>query len=559
MKNIYYILITCFILFGNSCKEDFINLHDPSRHTTGTFWKTAEDAQAAINACYQALYYDGMYKRLYNWNMDVRADDVISTTPWWTQDVSLYKMTIDNPCYIATWEAAYKGVWRCNQLLDNIPGISMNETRKKIIIGQAKFMRGLYYYHLAITWENIPIILHTPQSFDDYYPANSKGVDVWAQVCKDFEDAMADLPINDFSGKPDGYGANDIGRATKGAAAAYLAKSLMISQKFNSPADKLVWEEAATILKDIIDQKYGSYSLIANYRQNFTKELQNNRESLFEVQFDDTGVSGSNLDNSWSGEPALDNTKTSGKAKTYAPLPGFGWGDVTPSNWIYEEFLKEKTVDGKNDPRMDASLFYKHFLKDKNGNDSIEDPNYKVYGKTWTEANLTLRTDYQVKQIYNVHIRKYLNDETQSNENDWRSGIHERIMRYADVVLLYAETQNELDNRAECANYLKLVRDRANLPDRTTEFSGFTKAQMRDQIAHERALEFCFEAQRYVDILRWGWFKDGVADANGKAYIDVLKEHDPEFGNWKPGREVFGIRQDELNSNKNLVQNPGWE
>lgn len=539
MRKLKYIMFALSLAFiGTSCSEDFVTLTNPDKETTGQFWENEADAQAGINAVYQALYYDGMYKRLYPWVMDVRADDVINTSPWWIQAVATYTTSGDNPCYIATWEAAYKGIWRANQVLEKVPGITMDETKKKTIIAQAKFMRALYHYHVAILWKNIPLITQTPQSPDEYYPSQATPEETWAQIIKDFSEAMADLPTNDFTGKPGGYTQDDIGRATKGAAAGYLGKSYMITKQ---------WDKAAQVLKELIDQKFGTYSLIANYRENFTKANENNSESLFEVQFDEA-AGGQNMDNTWSGEPGMNDTKTSGKARTYAPLPGFGYGDVNPSNWIWEEFNLEKTKDGKDDPRMEASLFYRHVLET---DPSKSDPNYKVYGKTWEQAKLTMRTDYAVKQIYNVHIRKYLNDETDNNETAWKSGINERILRYADILLLYAEAQNELGNISDAYKYIQVVRDRANLADLATTKPGMSQAQMRDQIAHERALEFCFESQRYVDILRWGWFED-------PAKVEMLKAHDPEFENWVPGREIMAIRQDEIDNNKNLVQNPGW-
>ncbi len=550
MRNIKYIIIIGLMVISSACKKDFVYLTNPNQQTSGSFWKTADDAQAGTDAIYQAMYYDGMYKRLYLWLMDVRADDVINTSPWWINDLSIYKATIDNPCYIATWEAAYKGIWRANQVLDNVPGINMDSNLKKILLAQAKFMRALYYYHLEIVWKNIPLILKTPQNADDFTPKQATPDAVWAQIISDFTDAMNDLPVNDFTGKAGGYAASDAGRATKGAAAGFLARSYIYTKQ---------WAKAAPILKDIIDQKLGTYSLLANYRENFTIANPNNSESLFEIQFNST-LGGNNLDDTWSGEPAADNTKTGGYARGIAPLPGFGYGDVSPSNWIYEEFLLEKTIDGKPDPRLEASLFYQHFLKDSKGNDSLDinsktisDTTYKVYGKTWAKANLTLRTDYAVHQIYNVHIRKYLNDETDKDETLWRSGIHQRILRFSDILLLYAEAQNELGNTADAYTYIQKVRDRAKLLDLATVKPGLTQDGMRAQIRHERALELCFEAQRYVDLLRWGVFEPG-----NETLLAEIQGHDPELLKWTSGREILAIRQDELNANKNLVQNPGW-
>jgi len=318
---------------------------------------------------------------------------------------------------------------------------------------------------------------------------------------------MADLP------KMEEYGQADVGRATKGAAAGYLAKSYMFIHQF---------DKAAPILKDIIDQKYGSYALVPNYRDNFTEDNENNEESLFEVQFD-RNVGGTTL--GWTGDPAPDWSKTSGKARTYAPLK-FGWGDITPTDWIFNEFQQELTVNGELDPRVKASMFFDY-------------PGVTVYGKTWTEAKLPNK----------CHTRKYLNDDHYPDETEWRSDINERVLRYADILLLYAEALNELGRTSEAYPYIQQVRDRAQLSNLQDVKPGMTQQQMRDQIAHERALEFCFEAQRYVDILRWGWYYNN---------LNTLINHDPEFAKWVEGREVMAIPPTEVNINKNLKQNSGW-
>ena len=124
-------------------------------------------------------------------------------------------------------------------------------------------------------------------------------------------------------------------------------------------------------------------------------------------------------------------------------------------------------------------------------------------------------------------------------------------MRYADVLMMYAETQNELENLAACAQYIQQVRDRVGLPNRQAEFAALSKEAMRDVIAHERALEFALEGHRFDDIRRWGWL-------GNPAKLAMLKAHDPEFNSYVPGREYFSIPQAEIDVNKNLIQNTGY-
>jgi hypothetical protein len=231
----------------------------------------------------------------------------------------------------------------------------------------------------------------------------------------------------------------------------------------------------------------------------------------------------------WQGVPASTWGKGSARAITYG-APNFGWTDVQPSFSVFNEFFLEKTVDGHVDPRLDATIFY-----NKPGETIYQTLFSVVY------ANSSYLTD--------IFCRKYENgDGNKANEFDWRSGINERLMRYSDVLLMYAECQNELGNAAECAKYIQQVRTRANLPDRTAEFAGYSQSQMRDQIGHERLLEFCLEGHRFDDIRRWGWLSDPVK-------LSWLKTRDQEFNGYIPGKELYPIPQSEIDNNPGVKQN----
>ena len=403
MKNLYkFLILSGLIMLGVSCTEDFVDLTNPNDHTTGSFWKNDEDAVRGINSVYMALYYDGLYMRLYPWLMDVRADDMRNTSPWWITDLSNYVTSPDNPCYINTWQATYAGIFWANQVLHYVPGIDMDDALKARIIGEAKFLRGLYHYHLVIAYRNIPVITDLPANSDEFFPSQSTPEEAWAQVIQDFTDAMEALPVKED------YAPADLGRATRGAAAGYLAKSYMINRR---------WSEAEPVLKAIIDGDYGNYSLIDNYRENFTEADENNSESLFEVQFE-REVGGTFL--GWVGDPQLDWSKTSGKARTYAPL-GYGYGDITPTDWIYNEFMEELTENDSIDPRAKASMFFDY-------------PGSLVYGTPFLQA--TSLPNY-------VHVRKYLNDDLYPMR---LSGVRVSMKGYCVILIYCCCMQNALMN-----------------------------------------------------------------------------------------------------------------
>ncbi|MBE0654144.1 MAG: RagB/SusD family nutrient uptake outer membrane protein, partial [Bacteroidales bacterium] len=395
MKKAIYFLGLGFLMIFGSCSEDFLERQNPNQQTTGTFWQNEKDALKAINSTYHSLTMDGLYMRLYPWIMDSRADDCYNTSPWWIEWVVIYVAQPGNPCYSTPYYIVFEGIWRANQVLENVPGIDMDENLKKRIIAEAKFLRALYYYHGTILYKDIPLILKPPSVAEDYYPKRASSEEIWDQIYKDLDEAMQDLPAKQQ------YPSSDMGRATKGAAAGYLAKSYMFNRE---------WEKAEPLLRGLINQEYGNYGLVANYRDNFTSRNENNSESLFEIQFSKS-LGGTTL--GWTGEPASNWSKTSGKARTYAPL-GFGWGDITPTDWIFEEHMEDSTVEGEPDPRMKANFLY----------------NYEgstVYGRAWASAGLMKQSG----NTYHIHLRKYLNDDTDPNEVEWRSEINERILRYA--------------------------------------------------------------------------------------------------------------------------------
>jgi len=519
MKPFKYIISILLIGAVTSCSEEFLQLDNPNQQTTSTFWQSESDAIKGINAVYQSLTIDGLYMRLWPWVMDVRADDCYNTSPWWTNALSNWTTSPENVCYYTIWQAIFQGIWRANQVLTYVPDIEMDEELKARILAEARFLRGLYYYHGTVMYKDIPLILELPETPEDLYPVQVSQAEIFEQVYEDLSAALPVLPTKQE------YPPEDMGRATSGAAAGYLAKAYMFQGAF---------ELAAPLLKSIIDQELGSYSLVANYRDNFTVFNENNSESVFEIQFS-KNVGGTTL--GWVGEPAADWSKTSGKARTYAPL-GYGWGDLTPTTWIFEEYQQDSTVDGQPDPRLRANFFYDY-------------PGAVVYGRTWENCLIAN------KNTVPYYIRKYLNDDTDPDEVEWRSEINERILRYADILLLYAECLNETGRTGEAYQYIQMVRNRANLPDLATKKPGMTQQEMRMQISHERAVEFAFEGLRYTDLLRWGWLNQD-AGAGTNPMLELIIEHDDEFATLPPGREWLAIPQGELDVNPNIQQLPGW-
>jgi len=522
MLNIKY-RILLFFFCGSviSCNKKLEQVN-PNAQTAASFWKTGQDALEGVNAAYAPLLLDGAYMRFTPILLDVRADDVRSNSPWTAiSQVGRFTLGTSIPDgYGWAFDEYYEGISRCNQVLDNVPDIEMDASLKNRILGQAYFLRGLYFFHLVDLFGNVALPLTSPKTTADFFVSQSTEENGWKQVMADFKQAIDLLPVSYNDNDVNGADHGQLGRATKGAAMAYLGKAYLFNKMFS---------EASAQFKAVID--LGVYDLMPNYKDNFTEAHENNVESIFEVQF---SLTAGGTDLGWQGIPSSTWGKTSARAITFGAR-GFGWTDVQPTFSVFNEYQQEKTIGGEVDPRLDATIFY-----NKPGGEPMYHTTFlNAYGGNPADLN-------------DIFCRKYENgDGNKGDEYDWKSGINERLMRYSDVLLMYAECQNELDNRAECAKFIQKVRTRVNLPDREAEFSTFTQEQMRDQIGHERLLEFCLEGHRFDDIRRWGWLQD-------PAKLAWLKQRDEEFNSYAPGKELYPIPQGEIDNNPGTKQNPSY-
>lgn len=519
MKKIVY-LFAGFILITTGCDKK-LDLANPNLLTTAGYWKTKEQAYAGCTAIYNALIVDGSYMRSFPGLTDSRGDDFTGDSPW--LDLVLTGQfiipTTSAPVFWI-WREFYLVVNRANQVIANVSQYDesvLSAEEKKRILGQAYFLRGLAYYNLATTFKIVPVITAPIVNKEDYSAPTATEEALWNQIFTDLAEAEADLPLN--YDNVTGLDKGEKGRATKGAAAGLLGKAYLYRKDYT--------KAGAQFEKFITGELKNVYSLMADYRDNFRDVNENNSESLFEIQF----TPGAGTDMNWCCDPVASWKQVQTISITYAQ-EGAGFSDYLPTRWIYNEYKKEKTVDGKSDPRLLATI----------ASYEPDDNSTMAYGKPWWNSTTA------------IYPRKYTNDGVGNGKPDeftpfGESGINYRVLRYADILLMYAEVLNETGNTAGAYPYIQQVRTRAKLADLATVHPNMSQAEMRDQLAHERALEFAIEGQRINDIIRWGWLYDA-----GK--LAELKTHDPDFNTWTPGNEYLPIPQQELDVNKNLLPNP---
>jgi len=509
MKKILLITISAImsLTFLASCKKDLLNVENPNVITEDQFWKTEDDAQKGLNAAFAMFYKPGLWSRWIYFRLDLTSDEGYSISPW----VELADWTRFQYVNFDFWEGnvisfrdTYKAIFRCNQVLAKVPEIKFGDaTKQKQIIAQAKFLRALNYYYAALLWENVPLVL-LPSKPDDL-PAQNTLAEVWAQVEKDLTEAEADLPIS--------WPATSLGRPTKGSARGFLARTYMQQRK---------WAEAKTALDYFFTGAgAGKYSLVANFKDNFTAEQENNSESVFEIQFSDANKGGDGDD--------PNATMSTNRPQFFAPR-GIGWSDGQARFWLVNAFKEEPTTTGGIDERLRYSLFYPDLFKDFGD---------KTYGRNWEWNN------------NECWFKKYSRDYYRTNE-DYFAQTNNRMIRYADILLMYAEVLNELNSTAAAAQYVDMVRARAKHTPLATAFPAalLSKDAFRDRLKKERALELCGESVRWADLKRWG-------DLETQAKVDEVALRDPDFKNFTVGKHIrLPLPNVEILNNTRLKQNP---
>lgn len=501
------VFFVCLLLF-TSCDSNFLDVSNPNQPTERSFWETPDQAIQGTNAAYEPLTFDGMYNRMIHAAQDIRSDEAVAPSPFPPYiNANSFSLPATSLLTEVIWNQGYQGVFRTNQVIHKVPPIEMDEQLKSRLIAEAKFLRSHYYFKLVKLYQNIPLMTEVTEDPNEVSQPQADPSEVWNQIITDLQDAQEDLPETYET---------ETGRATWGAATAYLGKAYLFNEQ---------WEEASAEFEKIIDS--GLYQLVDNPRWNGDLFHENNAESIWEIQFT-TDVGGNVV--GWGGTPAPDWGERQTRSITFSP-EGYGWADVEPSRALFEDFQQEQTVGGEDDPRLEATMFYNK-------------PDMTVYGDDFQEV--------YGENSDRIFWRKYEQDIPEiAGEPTTGNGLNIRAMRYADVLLMYAEARNELGDQATAAEYIQMVRDRADLPDRESEFAALSQQEMRERIAHERLLELAGEGKRFDDIRRWGWLDD-------EQKLQELIQRDPGFEGYVDGRELLPIPQSEMDTNPAIEQNPSY-
>lgn len=509
MKKLYIIAMTVIGMMFGGC-NDFLEENVRGQENLDTYFQNADEAEAFIMGCYGSITEYTWWKIERMWVLsDMCTDDywMGNTSQPQEEYISLahYQgVGQSNGSISDFWQYRYKGILRCNIALDRIPNVDMDANLKKRLIAEAKFLRGYFYFDLVKNFGGVPLVTSFVMPHEVEGLTRSSLEECYAFIERDFSEAAADLP-NRVS-----LSASDAGRATKGAALGFLGKVQVYNSEF---------PDAVNTLKEIISSN--QYALMPDFGQVWNVDYKNNQESLFEVQniYDETYALGGNI-------PMISGNRNSGD------LDGWGWGVPTAN-------LEAAYKAAGDTERLRWTII-------KNGDKSIAgEPNLAELVAKQGDRNHdgSYHIDASSNKSQRLSRKHYLPFAKRPAKfgQESLSPLNYILLRYADILLLYAEACNETGNDAAAREALYEVRKRVGLGK--VESSG---TELRDAIRLERRLELATEAQRLYDIRRW-------TDSNGKKMVCNLMGPSGSFVMWNTGSMADPI---EL-ANQNEASNKG--
>lgn len=512
-KILKYSLFFFTMLIFADCDNGYIEIPADGQIDITTAFNNENDAIYLVNGCYDVLQF--------NWGVEVprMLGDLCSDNAWKGGDspsdqgefleLMYFTAGTNNKFIQYYWKSYWMGIYRCNLSLQEIPKIEeINNTLRNRLLAEAKFLRAYYYFELVRNFGDLPI-LTSPISSDEIKMPRQPKKDVYEQLIeKDLIEVATVLP------QKSEYSSVDMGRATRGAALSLLTKVYLYEKK---------WDDAYSTSKTVIEE--GEYSLQPNFRNIFDIDYPNSVESIFEVQ-----NSGNQTYIEGAGLPVGTRSRADG-----------GWGWFIPSTNLLLAFEK-------GDPRKNLTIV-------SNGDTHVEDHLGEPY-------KVTPLPPYRMD--YKLYIPK-----AKRVANEWQHTNYDyKLIRYADLLLMYAESANESSKVTDALWALEQVRARArNMqanPSVLPEVTVTNQSDVREAIRHERRVELAMEFERFYDLVRWGIAKEVLnkfADFNVNSGL-TISEH-PEQGDEK-GRlfqtgkhELFAIpvRDVEL---AGWTNNPGY-
>jgi hypothetical protein len=494
-------LATTLLVFTGSCKKDFIDIKPNGQFLTQNYYADRSQAYAGLVAAYDVMRknaggFENMITMMNAGSDDNYAGGGGATDGAGIQGFSNYTLNA-NIIPRSFWSDHYQGVFRANILLQKLPDVPMDAAEKTRFIAETKALRATYYFNLVRMFKNIPLLTEPLSTADIYTVTQATPAAVYAQIEKDLNEAIPNLPATVPL-------ATEAGRFTKGAAQALLGKVYLYDNKKAEAAAQLAQVNGATPGQP---NQYGN-KLLTNFADLWVFTNKFNSESLLEA----VHTNQSNADWGFWGSSADEGNTASQMVgpRSYSKV-GPNAPDIYTSGWSFNVWTQDFYDLIKNDPRFPATVLDMKALAAAGEARYIEGyQNTGYFLMKFIPRKTDIRTGGGAVEL-------------NFQQNDY-------IIRLADTYLLEAEALGGTGSRAQAL--LDAVRARVGLPSVPVSM---------DAIKTERRLELAGEGHRFFDLVRWG---DAPAKLGSRGFVTGKNE-------------VFPIPQRELQGTK-LVQNPNY-
>lgn len=584
MKKTFYILLIAVSLF--SCKKTLLDTAPYDALASETMWSSDNLTDLGVNGVYNALRL-GINTAAAS-GLELYQIDQFSLTGQNRGALSLMQGTITpgDGMFSSTWQNFYEGIVRANDAIMNIPLKSPSvATKKARLIAESKFLRAYFYFRLNQVFKGVPIYLE-PFKISEATKARATEQEVWDQVIKDLTDCINEpnLPTKYAKGNA------AFGRATKAAAYALRGKVYMYTKK---------WDLAVA---DFTQVKSLGHTLFANYGLLFKEVNEQSDEMIFPLT--NIGVNGlgsttqflcgtrssfgscwntyfptnslvdmyENIDGtnfSWDAIIPGYTTMAAAARQVYFLRDGLTAAEITAASGRGADMTKYLAVGNEariqkaymnRDPRLAATVITPY----NTYNGVLNGANQQVISRfpyrASTAPTFDLQTDTQTF-FYYLH-RKFVYENSTELLNRSYGPIDFPIIRYADVLLMWAEALVELNNLPEAILKVNEVRTRAGIPllqqtDATKGTYVTSQSNLRDRVRNERRIEFVNEGIDYFDEVRWNTWKTAVfKTGNGAQQVWGTNANGYTYGG--DHMNTWPIPQVEIERNPNLKQNAGW-
>lgn len=538
---LYTILLTAFsALCWTGCKE--LDLAPENTFTDLTYWDSEAKVQSVLNTAYSQMfdsnrffYNEATSDNAYNGRGDTEGAASLAAG---TYDPSLGRLQ-------GQWNSNYTGIKTCNILLENIDKVpDMDEGNKARMMAEARFIRAFLHFQLMTWFGDVPLLSKDVTIEESQEITRTPKAEVLGFILDELTEVSMALPTQqDLSD-------SERGRITAGAAMALKARVHLYEGQ---------WQEVVQTTEElIIGDGYGSYGLFPSYEGLFLPQNEYNQEDVLSLQY-------------------VPQFRTWGQFFDMAPLSaGARLNALAPTQELVDSYLTENglTIDHPDseydeenpyvnrDPRLRATIVYHLYEWEDNGS------THPIYIKPGSDPDPAAPDEYvpgSSSTTTGYYTRKYFDP---THLTQFASGLNLMLIRYADVLLMYAEAKNELGQLDENTwnITIRALRDRAGFEAAgALQFnSGLSQDDYREIIRNERRVELAMEGLRIFDIRRWrtaeevlnGWAHGAKfgPPSEDDGYLRVnLRSFDPSK------HYLWPIPRDERNLNPNLTQNPGWD